>query len=565
MPVIALAASGHAETLWTHEDTKDIEYFTVTSAGHLFVTTGERGLLLDRQSGRALWTTTDLRDCEPLLIPDRFHFRCEYRDTDLNFIPASAKRMVGHHPKDGRLAAFDLESGKVLFDSEDAGIGKVREFAFWAATDRVALYGERKDGTRFGAIVSLASGRIEVQGDTLLREDVVFLGVAQNGVALTYGKTRDGKPAISAANLSEGRMAWEKAGLSRAELESYNRKVSMPGVTYSVKTYRFQPPAAAAEGAVILYMSKDGPFRVDASGQQTWKASKLAGSDPSQMQVYEGVLYVLREDLVSALDANDGRVLWQQKPRIDARFMAPTPAGVLLWAENKVDLLARETGKPAWQASAPVEGLDRWAETLDPKRPPEAGAPAPFLTSASEVFVATRDALVAIKLADGSQRQVVSYEFGDKESPESLARDGDAFQIDATQNTARVSGDGRLVYSKHYGAPGLSGWAKLGATVAVAAFTPGYAIPGTMSDVFGERNTATTLGAQYAYYYFEPEGSDDESRRFGFVRVERSTGSERGTLWLNARRPKLALDPASSTVFVQDSDKTIQALAFEAR
>jgi hypothetical protein len=60
----------------------------------------DRIAVLDRATGAAVWTRTDIRSCA---------------------------RARGNNPEDGQLALIDLSSGKTLFDVDTRALGKVRD------------------------------------------------------------------------------------------------------------------------------------------------------------------------------------------------------------------------------------------------------------------------------------------------------------------------------------------------------------------------------------------------------------------------------------------------------
>ena len=159
-------------------------------------------------------------------------------------------------------------------------------------------------------------------------------------------------------------------------------------------------------------------------------------------------------------------------------------------------------------------------------------------------------------MLDGALRTLANYQFEDDEVPSRLSLVGSALLLESSQQFARYDLD-QLTFSDqyYYKAPRTSGWMRLGA-LAMAAMAGGVNFINVMNARFG----VTSLGSLYSYFYFENDNGGD-ARRFGFTRIERTTGEEAGTLWLNKRIPGVAFDSESGVIFA-NGDGTLEAFRF---
>ena len=83
-----------------------------------------------------------------------------------------------------------------------------------------------------------------------------------------------------------------------------------------------------------------------------------------------------------------------------------------------------------------------------------------------------------------------------------------------------------------------------------------------MNAFLARRYTVSARDDRYSFFHYE---STDRSvdKKFGIVCVERATGKEIGTHWVNQRDPNVIVDPALRTVYLQEKDNsTIRAVRF---
>lgn len=57
-------------TRWQYESERDIGYFALTPLGSILVTTSDGAAVLDPETGKTLWTSSNLRDCQAAETPD---------------------------------------------------------------------------------------------------------------------------------------------------------------------------------------------------------------------------------------------------------------------------------------------------------------------------------------------------------------------------------------------------------------------------------------------------------------------------------------------------------------
>ncbi len=529
-------------------------------------------MLLNGATGKVVWSRSDLRDCKPV-VPGggvRYSFRCNYLDElDLGFILTgiASPILIGHSPEKGRVAILDAKTGATRFDSKDHPLGNIREYIYSPQTDQIAIYGDNKNDRYFMAAVRTSDGVVQWQAESQIADDPVWLGVLDNGAALMYGKNRDGRRILSLWDLPAGRAGWQASGILEEDVRDAGPRMAK-APKYRQRFWRVAPLLSDKSGSfVIAFVSHDGPIRLDSNGKLVWRASALRGKDASHMVLDGETLYIIQDKNVFALNSQTGLVMWKHEGRFDPKALLGHSRGVLVLGQEHVDLLDRQSGKGIWPDVPATPNLEKWVKDL-----PEFGLPrgyedvAPFAVRDDFVYVAGEKNLAKIGVKDGKITELAKYEFGDDEAPVALTTTEGAIVLESTQNIARFEQDGRLLFHRHYRAPGASVWSKVG-TVSWVMLAPPLMMTdplGVLTEVFGRRSKATSAAERYRYYYYEEKDADDD-RKFGFVRMEVTTGQDSGTLWLNQRRPEMVFDSKSERLLLKRDDKILQALSFDAQ
>ncbi|MBI3924734.1 MAG: PQQ-binding-like beta-propeller repeat protein [Armatimonadetes bacterium] len=141
-------------------------------------------------------------------------------------------------------------------------------------------------------------------------------------------------------------------------------------VRWQVVTDEYPLELKLAENGDVYYSTfssqSDGYhlYRLDPhTGQPRWTHEEPQGPGwlPQVLQAPAGSLYVEQATRLTHLDPETGKVRWQSAPFPASIALATIPGAVLLgsWTDNRLGLVAADTGEPRWVYSAgPDFGLD---------------------------------------------------------------------------------------------------------------------------------------------------------------------------------------------------------------
>lgn len=388
--------------------------------------------------------------------------------------------------KKDRIVAFDLVSGRRLWDAGAlAAFQEIRGYAVLSRVDLLLLFLRTPASDRSLVGLRLSTGERMWQRDDLFAQPVAFAG--RGGVS----------------DISE-----------------------------------YQAFLADTHGSLILYVSADGPLRLDArTGATMWKGEALAGPrlptlrDYAGMVLVDSVLVIPRDRGVVALDTRDGHVRWAAETLLSAHAsrLATVPSGLLVRA-----------GRAHVVVIDPATGTLRWDRPLTV---PTDGVA--YEIVGDRYFVVTRDRLLVADLATGDTTGLASLAFQDGEHAQQMYALDDGLVIASRQNLFRVDFDGAVRHHRFYKAPGASFFEVLGGVS-----------PGAQ---FGR----TALRAEYAYFV---TNAPDSTGRTGnsLVRVSLEEGSEAGRIWFREKGPRYFPDTARDQVLVVEGKRTLVALRFPA-
>jgi len=155
---------------------------------------------------------------------------------------------------------------------------------------------------------------------------------------------------------------------------------------------------------MLLFISEDGPMRLNTDGQLLWRAEELADKLISRGVAYaDGVFFVaartktfpITKTSVFAIDTSDGSIIWKEEfdipliPNIEIH-----PKGLLIayggydyygtdgisYQSGGLALLDLQTGKRAWTRRMPGEWRSEW---LSPSRSP---VESPFVVGDDAIY-----------------------------------------------------------------------------------------------------------------------------------------------------------------------------------
>jgi len=571
--------------LWTYQFRDNVEYFQPTPSGDLFVSSKSEMALVNAKTGEVVWSRNDIRDCKRSSSVERWVSsskseeeigKCRYLNKGgSKFILLSNTPYALFTPKE-RVALLNWRTGATLFDSADHPLGKIREYRYISQLAQLVMLAEIKKKTYALAAIKAGDSELQWLSEITISKDFEWLGVREDGTALFYGKNRDGKRILTALNLNTGEVAWQNQDLLKENLESCC----------------FAPAIYGTDETTLLFISEDGPMRLDTDGQLLWRAEDLADKVFSRGVAYaDGVFFVavrtksfpITKTSVFAIDTSDGSIIWKKEfELLSIPIFEIHPKGLLIasggfayyrgsdltrtYQPGVLALLDLQTGR-GWTRTMPVGWRSEWLSLS------RFGVQLPFVVGDDAIYYVNQQSeLIALDPEDGSLNTITRYNFMENESPTSLSLiDGNLF-LNSSYNFAGFDSGGQSLYQRFYKAPGPSNWAKAGAiaqdSLAIASGYPdsleGEVKFDNVRETWAKRYGTAVDTRRFSYTHIEAEKyRKDDDQEFALVLFDKYAGKEVGRLWLNKRTPEFAVDPFMQTVFWKSSKKVIQALEFE--
>ncbi len=448
-------------------------------------------------------------------------------------------------PRDRTSAAGDAYDRLLLVGTktELAGVDPVTGAVVWTRKDLADLKGVSLDvawNTGFAIITRRDTMEIIDLRTGLKRWDsgsLSFLAArgwlpspAADTAMLILGRTAGSASTLMAVDVASGKMRWRQDSAFRVEPKVFESG----GVSY---LFGNQSPFVDSDTTFVLYLSTDGPIRLDSrTGRVLWRgttlgAAKLPLPTDGYASIVEqlGVLFVPSGDSLLALHGNDGTAAWPAAHRFKNHVfrIVPTPKGLLVRGYEWFDLLNPATGVSLWRAPVALKNA-----TWDIRR-------------GDTDYVAGDKRVVAINLADGTVRTIATVDFKGGERPTNFTVWKQGLILNSWHNLALVDRQGTVRYQREYPSPKLS-------------FGEALRNSAAGSDIM--RPTTRWVGSRIFFY----TGAKDEQGREGFsvVEVDPADGREVGRLWFNERMPSYRLDDVASVAYYHRDDHTLDALPF---
>jgi len=347
-------------------------------------------------------------------------------------------------------------------------------------------------------------------------------------LVLMYGRTAESASTLMAVELATGKLRWRQDKLFAVEPKVFGTG----GVSYLLG---HQPPLADTDTTLVLYLSTEGPIRVDArTGAFLWRAGVLREAKiPALRDGYariarrRGVLFVPSEKRLVALNVSDGQAAWAAPRAFKSQVirMEVTRHGLLANGDDWLDLLDPTTGQSVWRAPVALKNSTR------------------IVLRGDTVYVAADKKVLAIQVSDGSVRTLGTVSFKEGEAPGGFGVWKEGMVLNSWHNLMLVDRQGTVRYHHVYPSPKQSFGEALRS--------------GAGADIM--RPTTRWLSG-YVFFF---TGAPDDGGREGFsvVKVDPATGHEAGRLWFDARVPAYTLE-TGSTAYYRRNDREIDALKF---
>lgn len=423
--------------------------------------------------------------------------------------------------------AIDAATGARLWEHTDlpsAGAG-----LFWGCGAATGI-SYRKDRIVAFDLVS-GQRRWDTQALPAAREIRGFVTLGKPDLLLLFLRTAASDRSLAAMRLSTGERLWQRDDLFRYP-PSFKGRDGVSDLS------EFQVFYADTDTTLILYVSSDGPMRLDSrSGATLWKGDVLAGgrlpnlNDYAAMVLIDSTLVIPQDKGLVALDLRDGRVRWSAADLLPTRAtrLVKVPAGLLVRAGRAyANVLDPATGTSRWPRPFTLS-TDGWAYDI----------------VGNTYYVLSRDHLLAVELETGDTTGLATLGFNDNEHAERLFASGDGLLVASRQNIFGVDLDGTIRFHRYYHAPGPSFFEVLGGVVPGAAF--GSAV----------------LRQHYAYFV---TNAPDASGRTGnsLARVSLDDGHEAGRIWFREKSPTYWPDHARDQLLILLDQRTLAAVRFPA-
>src|SRR2546422_5994271 len=170
---------------------------------------------------------------------------------------------------------------------------------------------------------------------------------------LMLGRTANSATTLMAVDLATGHVRWRQDSAFTVEPKVFETS----GVPYLLG---HQSPIADSDTSLVLYISTDGPIRLDTrTGRVLWRGTALRGAKlPLPKDGYaaiheqHGVDFFPSGDSLLAFRANDGASAWTATRKFKNKVfrIVPIKQGLLVRGYEWFDLLDPATGKSLWRA-----------------------------------------------------------------------------------------------------------------------------------------------------------------------------------------------------------------------
>ena len=404
-----------------------------------------------------------------------------------------------------------------------------------------------------------------------------YVHVLEHRMLLLYGHKQPAGRALVAMGIDSGKVRWQQHDLLRSDPELWETDD-----VHSLSGH--QPPLVDSDTTLILYLNKDGPFKIHAAtGQLLWRVDQLKGEDPPTlakgyplMALGDTVLLVPYGKKLMAVNPSDGRVVWDHHDNLKSPLsqMQLTSRGILLRGARPLDQQNKLSMPDAFLDLLDAKGgMSLWPRPFTDMKH---DAIAPFLVVGDTAYLGDREHLFTIALNDGAVRQLTTYKFEGGEEPVTVEPRGEQLLLLSAHTLLLVNTRDARQVMRYYPAPGSSLLSKLGkaalftlsamsqAAAADRAGRPGAHVTVTYDyNPFIKQRIQGVVRAAETYTFMYTKAPDPAGREgFSLVRLRKADGQEAGRLLFADRAPEYLLDVASSTVYWKRGDREIVARKF---
>src|SRR5213592_1092410 len=202
-----------------------------------------------------------------------------------------------------RVVALDPATGQPIWTREDVKNLSAGAFDIIPLTP----YGVVRSRNSV-AVLDVQTGATLWDSSAVPLDDVRgYLPVLEHRMLLVYGHKKPDGRALVAMDIDSGKVRWRQHALLRSDPELWETDD-----IHSLSGH--QPPLVDSDTTLILYISKDGPFKIHAAtGQLLWRVDQLQGEDPPTlakayppMTLGDAILLVPYGKRLMAVNPTDG-------------------------------------------------------------------------------------------------------------------------------------------------------------------------------------------------------------------------------------------------------------------
>jgi len=314
-------------------------------------------------------------------------------------------------------------------------------------------------------------------------------------------------------------------------------------------------------------------FLSASSGEDLWeKAPKTKGYVQHFYIMSDGILFGVQEGGINKISF-DGNALFKKplKTGENIHTMALTSQGMIYITDEDANIINLETGESIWDKPIKYKKAKAVTSSYD--------------TANKRYLISTGEEMMAIDEDSGDISTLASYNFEEKEDPNTLEVRNDGLLLSSDQNIMMLNFDGSEKFHEYYKSPGKSTFAKIAfAAVAVASVAMASAAAvraGANKNNIGQYNSyGAEMDRQSRMFAAIGSASFNEmSRRFkataatkdaqfilsklddgvGLVKVSKETGKPVKEIVLNDKKPVYEVDEWGGFLYYMANNNTINA------
>lgn len=558
---------------------------------------------------------------------EKAHFNfIEYgkvKEEELEFVPASPYVIVHQGGMmSSKKSVIDYISGKVLFATENNGWKTIAQLNVILPQNKLVIVGNRNNkekGVLAAGIYDLATGNQELlagldpnvgkvglasavpvsSGVPLLLNDMIIVPTTKKLLCF------DIKTGEQRWESTVDKISWMSVDKSGTEIYAFEEqpngdtrihKVSVKGdllwqkeSKIKGKVTRFEIlPKGIAIVSDVDNSGKSGiaklaagsseskiAFLSAATGENLWeKAPQTKGYVQHFYIMDDGILFGIETGGINKISF-DGTSLFKKPMSTgeNIRVMANTPQGLIYITDTDAGIINLSTGDPVWAKPIRYKKAKTVASAYDQQH--------------KRYLISTGNEIIAIDENTGEQSTLSTFEFKEKEAPETISVRNGGLLLASSQNLMLLDFNGKELFHVYHKSPGQSGILKaVQGTLAFASMAMSMAAayqggrygtyPGSNQlNSYGESMKIQQEGfANIATLSFEAMNkrfratSSTENAQFiltnlddgvGLIKIDKDKGSSEKEILLKDKKPEYKVDEIGGILYHQSAKSKISA------